>query len=67
MSDEQRKAMFAKMRGGGGGGGSGSSSSDGNDLAAQYDRMRAAGIKIYDGNNAPSWWDKTKAFFVGAV
>ena len=67
MSDEQRKAMFAKMRGGGGGGGSGSSSSDGNDLAAQYDRMRADGIKIYDGNNAPSWWDKTKAFFGGAV
>lgn len=66
MSDEQRKAMFARMRGGGGGG-SGGGSSGGADLAAQYERMRAAGIDVYDADHAPSWWDKTKAFFSGAV
>ena len=66
MSDDQRKAMFARM-GGGGGGGGGGSSSGGNDLAAQYERMRAAGIDVYDADHAPSWWDKTKAFFSGAV
>lgn len=66
MSDEQRKAMFAHMRGGGGGGSSGGSSG-GSDLATQYERMRAAGIDVYDADHAPSWWDKTKAFFGGAV
>ncbi len=72
MSDEQRKAMFAHMGGGGGGGGGSAGSSatqnaDASALAAQYERMRAAGIDIYDGDKSPSWWDKTKAFFGGAV
>lgn len=45
--------MFAKMH-------SGPSSSD------TADRMKAAGIQIYDGTSSPSWWDKTKAFLGGA-
>lgn len=65
MTDEQRRAMWAKSRGGGRRPQSTGTSPD-TDLSSQYDRMRAAGIKNYDSDNAPSWWDKTKSFFGGA-
>ena len=47
MSDEQRKAMFARMRSG-----PAPSSDDGSSVA---DRMKAAGIQSYDGTSSPSW------------
>ena len=58
MSDEQRKAMFAKMRSG-----PAPSSDDGGSVA---DRMKAAGIRVYGADNPPTWWDKTKAVLSGA-
>ena len=61
MSDEQRRAMFWRMSHGGG-----RAAPRSPELQAQYDRMKAAGIKIYGPENEVSWWDKTKAFLSGA-
>ena len=60
MSDEQRRAMFWRMSHGG------RAAPRSPELQAQYDRMKAAGIKIYGPENEVSWWDKTKAFLSGA-
>lgn len=61
MSDEQRRAMFWRMSHGGG-----RAAPRSPELQAVYDRMKAAGIKIYGPENEVSWWDKTKAFLSGA-
>jgi len=61
MSDEERRAMFWRMSHGGG-----RAAPRSPELQSAYDRMKAAGIKIYGPENEVSWWDKTKAFLSGA-
>ena len=73
MSDEQRKAMWANIRGGGGGSGGGSQQSAAATAPTMdeiNDRLRAQGIDVYDASKPVTWRDKLKAalggFFEGA-
>ena len=61
MSDEERRAMFWRMSHGGG-----RAAPRSPELQSAYDRMKAAGIKIYGPENEVSWWDKYKAWLSGA-
>ena len=70
MSDEQRKAMWANIRGGGGGGSQQSAAATVPTMDEINDRLRAQGIDVYDASKPVTWRDKLKAalggFFEGA-
>lgn len=66
MTDEQRRAMWARQGGSRGGNPQPEAPTTAPTMDEINARLRAQGIDVYDGDQPLTWWDMTKAALSGA-